>query len=773
MRKGLIGLLVLAVMLPLLLWLTLPWTAQYLLQQWLQQQGFEQPQLSLQHPSWQQLRIDHISVGQHSDGRRLHLEADNISIRFSPLALLQGHIRELRIEQVRLHVEADASLQGRLNQLEQQTAPVPLDHFNPAQLFRYAPSQRLVIAQLALGYNAPEQPTWQARGNIDLEPDLLQGRFQLFKNEIALGYLDLSLDPTLNLALSLSRHNQYLLRSAHQLTFPKQAWQLRSDLRIDAEHLPDWLRLLQPGLELPITAPSGQLSLNTRLHLPNPLPTNMTELLNSLTLQLGSEVNLAIEAGPDVGRSKIDLQLSAQLNQGQFSLTAAKDSGISTSDLRQPGLRIDSFSASLTEPLQLSGHWQQPDQWQHSDLALALTPQGLQLPQPLELTLQPVQLSVTAGKLVRPQYPLKLSLPDIRLKPEHHPAVNLSVQTELQLDRERRLVSGQARIDSRQLPLHLTLNGHIEDNLKGQIQFQLPNADLKALHTALTPWLPSDLKPLDIVRGSLNVQGTAHIDGSQWSLDARPTIHHADLIWDEHTRVSDINLTQRLRLNSAGQLRSSGQLEIDHTDSGIRVFGPRLDYDLSLPAKGTPRLSLSSFSLSALDGIIAVPPLSFNPLHPVIDTRIAVSTLELERMLELYPQEGLYGSGVLGGALPLKINGSQLSINQGQLVSQGEGGVIRYQPTPEVQLMGQQNPGIQLALSALTDFRFDLLDLTLDYTPSGDAIMKARLKGQNPGWQQGRPVDLNLNIEENLLDLLRTLRLTDNVTDAIDRRFRQ
>ena len=81
--------------------------------------------------------------------------------------------------------------------------------------------------------------------------------------------------------------------------------------------------------------------------------------------------------------------------------------------------------------------------------------------------------------------------------------------------------------------------------------------------------------------------------------------------------------------------------------------------------------------------------------------------------------------------------------------------------------MGQQNPGIQLALDALTDLRFDLLDLTLDYQPSGDALMRARLKGYNPAWQQGRPVDLNLNIEENLLDLLRTLRLTD------DRRFRR
>jgi hypothetical protein len=276
-----------------------------------------------------------------------------------------------------------------------------------------------------------------------------------------------------------------------------------------------------------------------------------------------------------------------------------------------------------------------------------------------------------------------------------------------------------------------------------------------------------------VQQGNLSAQGNARISGSSWSLDATPVVHGLNLTWDEHTRIVDLNLTQRLRLDSQGQVRSSGKLEIDHTDSGVRIFGPQLDFDLSLPAAGTPRLSLSSFSLSALDGIIAVPPLSFNPLNPVFETRIAVSALELERLLELYPQEGLYGSGVLGGALPMRIEGDQLNIRGGQLVSQGEGGVIRYRPTPEVRMMGQQNPGIQLALDALTDLRFDLLDLTLDYQPNGDALISARLKGYNPSWQQGRPVDLNLNIEENLLDLLRTLRLTDNVTNAIDRRFRR
>ncbi len=773
MRKGLIGLLLCLLLLPLLLWFTLPWTAQYLLQQWLQQQGFEQPRLVIQRPSWHRLQIDHLSVGQRREGRLLQLEAGNIDIRFSPQALLRGQIQELRIEQARLAIQADAAIHGRLNPPEPQTTRLSLTNLHPAQLFRYAPSRRLVVAQLELNYSTPEQPLWQARGNIDLEPQLLQGRMQLRRNETALGYLDLGLDPALNLSLSLSRDNRFLLRSSHQLTFPEQSWLLRSDLLLETTYLPDWLAQLQPNFRLPVADPAGQLRLNARLRLPTSLPTQLPELLPLIDLQLDSQASLTTAAGPGFGGSRLELQAAAQLSAGQLSLTVEPGSQLAVTALQQPALSLDHLDAELTQALRLEGHWQHPAAWQHSDLSLALRPQGIKLPQPIELTLGPVLINAAAGKLVRPQYPVSINLADIRLQPVHQPALNLSLHADLLLDRTQQLMSAQAQVSSQQLPLQLILNGELAQDLNGHLDFQLPSTSVAALYSALHPWLPTQLKPLSVQHGTLSSQGSLQLTADRWSLEARPVIRQVNLTWDEHTRVSNLNLSQRVHLNSTGQLRSSGQLEIDHTDSGIRVFGPQLDFDLSLPARGAPRLSLSSFSLSALDGIIAVPPLSFNPRHPVIDTRIAVAALELERILELYPQEGLYGSGVLGGALPLKLDGNQLSISQGQLISQGQGGVIRYQPTPEVSLMGQQNPGIQLALDALTDFRFDLLDLTLDYSPSGDAVMRARLKGRNPGWQQGRPVDLNLNIEENLLDLLRTLRLTDSVTDAIDRRFRR
>ena len=773
MRKGLIILLCLVLLLPALAWLTLPWTAQYLLQHWLQQQGFDRPQLIIQHPSWQQLRIDHLSVSQDSNGRRLHLSADNIDIRFSPLALLQGQIQELRVEHARLGIEADASIRGRLQQLEQHSEQLDLNSFHPSLLFQYAPSRRLVIAQLELHYSAPEQPDWQAQGNLDLEPELLQSRIQLLKDRQPLGYLDLSFDPAFNLALSLSRDNHFLLRSAHQLSFPDQHWQLRSDMLLDTAQTAVWLQQLRPDIELPVHSPSGQIQLHTRLTLPNPLPTQLPQLLAQLDLQLNSQVKVTTAQGPGFSQSALDLDMEAELAEGQLALTAKSGSNLNVSGIQQDGVRLEQLTARLTQPAQFNGDWQKPLHWQHSPISLQVSPDGIRLPQPVGLALQPINIRLEGGQLLRPVYPVKLNLPDISLKPETQPALNLSMDASLQLDRLKQSLQARAGISSSQLPLQLSMDAHLNNSAAGNIDFRLQDTAVARLHTSLRPWLPAELRPLKVNQGTLKLQGKVRLTPGRWSIQASPALQHLNLTWDEHTHVIDLNITQNLKLDSSGSLRSSGRLELDHTDSGVRIFGPQLDFDLSLPGKGSPRLNLSGFSLSALDGLIAVPPLSFNPLHPEIDTRIAISALELERVLALYPQEGLYGSGVLGGALPLKLEGNRLSIHNGQLISQGNGGVIRYQAPPEILLMGQQNPGIKLALDALTDFRFDLLDLTLDYAPSGDAVMRARLKGRNPGWQQGRPVDLNLNIEENLLDLLRTLRLTDRVTDAIDRRFRR
>ncbi|MBV0932954.1 intermembrane phospholipid transport protein YdbH family protein [Marinobacterium weihaiense] len=769
MRKGLIALLLTPLLVLGLAWLALPWGAEYLLQRWLQEQGFERPVLTLRHPSWQRLQIDHFSVRQNRDGLQMTLSVDHVDIRFQPLELLQGSLQELRVQQARLTLNGTST--APTDSGSSDLALTPLD---PQQLFQYAPSRRLVIASLTVSRQQPDQPTWSVQGNLDLEPELLQSRLHLTRNQSPLGYLDLSLDPALNLSLSLSHRNRYLLRSSHQLQPAEDHWQLQSNLRLNADALQDWQTLLPPAWQPTLARLSGHLLLSNRLYLPAMLPMQPPALLNALKAHASVQGTVEMADGPGVESVRASLSLQADWQQGRFSLRIDDSNQARISGLgRDTASGLKQADLALSHPWSVEGHWQQPDQWRHGPLQLTLASHGLRTPAPAAITLAPVSLTLSAGELLRDTYAVQLQLPQIQLRPDGLAPLQLAMNTHLKLAPATGKVQIQASLSSPDLPLKPRIHGWLTPDFSGRFDLTLPAAALDRLYPALRPWLPAKLAPLQITAGQLGMTGQLQLQQGAWTLNARPDIQDTNLVWDEHTRVHDLSLVPQLTLNQDGALRVQGSAAVEHTDSGVRVFGPELDFDFRRSATGQTRLTLSSFSLSVLDGIIAVPALDFDPQHPAINTRIAVSALELERMLALYPQQGLYGSGVLGGALPIELEGTRLHIRGGQLISQGEGGVIRYQASPEIALMGQQNPGIALALGALTDFRFDLLDLTLDYAPDGTTRVQARLKGQNPQWQQGRPVDLNLSIEENLLDLLRTLRLTDRVTNAIDRRFRR
>lgn len=685
MRRVLVWLLILPVLMAAMGWLTLPWSAQYLIERWLVEQGFDSPSFTMRHPSWQRLQIDHLSVSQAGDGRRVRLSADNVQLLFAPLALLQGQLTELRVEQARIEIEADHSLKGRAAQLQQQSDPLDLTRFHPQQLFSYAPSKRLVIAQLELSYRAPDQPPFYVRGNLDLEPHLLQSRLLLQLDQQPLGYLDLGFDTEYRLHLQLTQADTTPLKSQLQLFPDGSQWRLEAITHLQIKPILSGLEQLHLTLPSDISGLSGQLELTSQLQMPGQLITNTHSLLQQLQSEHHIKANLSLPARQTRPGADLNLLATLGLQQGNLRLQL------------QPSTR----------------------------LALHVTERTL---------------------------------------PE------LTLSADLQLLSQQLQIKGPLRIQTTEPPLTLDTELELDTTLNGRLHLNLQPAQVAALLPALKPWFTGTDQWPEVQGGTLHAKGILNLNPKRWQLELRPTLNQAHLKLGD-TQIKDLNLDSHITLQKDLSFTARGAFSIDHTDAGVRLYGPDLSYVLTGYSNGQYWLQLTPFSLSTLDGIIAVPALGFDPLNPQLETRLAVSAFDLGRILELYPQEGLYGSGVLGGELPIKVAGSDISINNGHLLSGAEGGVIRYQPTPEIALMGQHNPGVQLALGALTDLRFELLDLKLDYHADGTTDLRARLKGQNPDWQQGRPVDLNLNIEENLLDLLKTLQLTGRLTDSIDRRF--
>jgi hypothetical protein len=183
-------------------------------------------------------------------------------------------------------------------------------------------------------------------------------------------------------------------------------------------------------------------------------------------------------------------------------------------------------------------------------------------------------------------------------------------------------------------------------------------------------------------------------------------------------------------------------------------------------------LDLKQLTAKLLQGDIAVEAVSFNPAKPEFKTNVNVDQIDLGEVLSLEQQEGLTGEGKLSGTFPVAFQNGELTIEDGGLFSLDPGGKILFAPNPAVMAYAATNVGLKMALEALENFHFDKLDITLNYSKDGTANLNTRLKGSNPDWNNGHPVDFTINIEENIPKLLQALQFTEKLTKTIEKRYR-
>jgi Dicarboxylate transport len=126
-------------------------------------------------------------------------------------------------------------------------------------------------------------------------------------------------------------------------------------------------------------------------------------------------------------------------------------------------------------------------------------------------------------------------------------------------------------------------------------------------------------------------------------------------------------------------------------------------------------------------------------------------------------------SGSVSGRIPIDLDGGKLRIDAGRMENDPPGGVIRYRAPVSTDGSG----GLAMAQRALSNLQYEALATDLDYTTTGDLIMKMRLKGINPDMDPLQPVILNLTLENNIPQMLKSLQATRDIQDVIESRTRQ
>jgi hypothetical protein len=225
------------------------------------------------------------------------------------------------------------------------------------------------------------------------------------------------------------------------------------------------------------------------------------------------------------------------------------------------------------------------------------------------------------------------------------------------------------------------------------------------------------------------------------------------------------------RLNSKGAgLRTSkdAQLRVDVVDVGFPV--EKVDMRLALVPHTkirVPLVRIQQFSAQLLGGRARSGPFELDFGREKNAFVVQLEQIGLNEIMKLEQQQGLAGSGMLDGQIPIEITSEGIVVTQGQLTARAPGGSIRYTPTAKVAALAKSNPSVNIVVKALSNFQYHLLDVNTNYQPGGELNLQVRLQGKNPDWQEGQPVHLNLNLEENILALLRSLQMSDDISERV------
>ena len=215
------------------------------------------------------------------------------------------------------------------------------------------------------------------------------------------------------------------------------------------------------------------------------------------------------------------------------------------------------------------------------------------------------------------------------------------------------------------------------------------------------------------------------------------------------------------------------KLTLDEFNPGFKlqnITGVIRTKNLQSPKKR--EINLSDIKLALLGGKATCEKvqLSAKALSGQVVT-IAFNGLDLEKILALEQQQGLSGSGKISGSVPMQISTKGFSVAGGSAAAES-GGIIQYQST-SAESVAKTNPALGIALGALRNFHYKVLDLGIDYSQTGDLVLKAALSGNNPDFQGGQTVNFNIKLEENIPTLLRSLMLTKELTETIGDRVKQ
>jgi hypothetical protein len=267
---------------------------------------------------------------------------------------------------------------------------------------------------------------------------------------------------------------------------------------------------------------------------------------------------------------------------------------------------------------------------------------------------------------------------------------------------------------------------------------------------------------------ALDLQSNWEASGSDLKITGKAAVRLADLGgFYTDTAFTRLNTNLGVDYNSdSGFTTKPATINVGLVDVGLPL--ENISASISLDP-GDLSADIEQLQLNAFGGVIRADPFSFHTAMDSNNLTLHAESIELSELLAIKEFAAIEVTGSITADLPMTIAEDGVTITDGKLSGVPPGGVIRYRPDSGA---GAPVPSsIGLVTAALSNFEYESLAADVSYSKDGDLKLQMQLKGRNPDLQEKRPVVLNLGVENNVPQMLRSLQAARSVEDILERRM--
>ena len=307
------------------------------------------------------------------------------------------------------------------------------------------------------------------------------------------------------------------------------------------------------------------------------------------------------------------------------------------------------------------------------------------------------------------------------------------------------------------------LNSHHDVVIDNALNFSIDQKE-QVLELALNRQALSALQPaISRIMPALILQnGTLELDGQYQLKDAsfEGSFALADVVLKyQDFNINNLSTSGSLHLNSAGLQLTKTTLNIESADTGVPLEHVSMQYYVQNNVA-----KVEQVTGKVLGGSFALDKLWLDKRDQ--QAQITVENVDLAKVVDLQKQAGINVTGSINGILPMIVRDEQFYIDGGLLKSQGPG-TLKINGNPAFDSIAEQ----QTELNYLKNLKFKQLSSQVKLDPDGLLFLDFSILGQNANQQQA--VNFNYHHEENILTLLRSLRLTDSVQNQIEQKIKK